>query len=76
VESRFLFCLRRSRGVSVAPASAFTPVGGTLPPATQVAINNGAGNQTDPHVAGDLATDVGHARGRGAAIGARTATPR
>lgn len=45
------------------PAAAVTPVSGTLPPTTQVTINNGPGNQTDPHVSGDLVSytsDVGN----------------
>jgi Tol biopolymer transport system component len=39
---------------AAAPAAAVTPVPGTPPPATQVTINNGPGDQTDPHVSGPL----------------------
>jgi parallel beta-helix repeat protein len=35
-------------------ASAITPVVGTLPAAVSTTINNGPGNQADPHIDGDL----------------------
>jgi hypothetical protein len=36
------------------PASAGAVTIGTLPPSTTQVVNNGPGNQTDPHVSGDL----------------------
>jgi Tol biopolymer transport system component len=39
----------------VAAATGLAIVPGTLPTTTQRTIDNGAGNQTDPHVSGDLA---------------------
>jgi hypothetical protein len=42
--------------IATTAAPAVTPTSAPLPPATQVTINNGAGNQTDPHVSGDIAT--------------------
>lgn len=41
-------------GLGARHAAAVTPVPGTLPPSTQATINNGAGDQTDPHVSGNL----------------------
>lgn len=37
----------------VAPARAIVPVNGVPPTLTPVTINNGAGDQTDPHISGD-----------------------
>jgi hypothetical protein len=41
-------------GLVTFPASAGAVTVGTLPPVTAQAVNNGPGNQTDPHVSGDL----------------------
>jgi hypothetical protein len=41
-------------GLASLPASAGALTIGTLPPATTHVVNNGPGNQTDPHVSGDL----------------------
>jgi Tol biopolymer transport system component len=42
--------------IAAATALGVVPVSDTPPATTQTTINNGAGNQTDPHLSGDLAT--------------------
>jgi hypothetical protein len=54
--------------VAAAPALAIVPVAGPLPPATQVTINNEPGNQTDPHVSGDLVAYFSDVAGANAQI--------
>jgi hypothetical protein len=41
-------------GLAALPASAGAVTIGTLPPSTTQVVNNGPGNQTDPHISGDL----------------------
>lgn len=43
-------------GLGVLPPVAEAVTIGTLPPVTTQVVNNGPGNQTDPHVSGDLVT--------------------
>ena len=49
------FLLVAMAGMTPAAAQAVVPVNGTPPTLTPVTINNGAGDQNDPHVSGDWA---------------------